>query len=113
MWTCCFTQRALNTIDMPRMSHRLSTMMLANILLSLWGDLRNHVTVCTSLCRAEKVALPSQGQREHDIHYFGVGVELAQALGRAAHGGQVLLSESAWASIQDQLPGSSQVKISP
>ena len=65
------------------------------------------------LCRAEKVALPSQGNRECDVHYFGTGVELVQALGRAAHGGQVVLSESAWASIQDQLPGSSQVNWMP
>lgn len=59
--------------------------------------------------RSEKVSLPSQGQRGYDLHYFGGGVEFAQALGRSAHGGQVVLSESSWASIQDQLPGSCQV----
>lgn len=61
------------------------------------------------MCSSEKVALPSQGQRESDVHFFGSGVDFTHALAKAAHGGQVVLSESAWASSQDQLPGSSQV----
>lgn len=58
------------------------------------------------------MSLPSQGQRGYDLHYFGGGVEFVQALGRSAHGGQVVLSESAWAAIQDQLPGSCQAGLS-
>ena len=60
-------------------------------------------------CSGQQVSLPSQGQREQDVHYTGVGVDFTQRLAEAAHGGQVVLSESAWASVQDQLPGSSQV----
>ena len=55
------------------------------------------------------MALPSQGQREYDTRYSGNGVAFVQLLARATHGGQVVLSEPAWASVQDQLPGSSQV----
>lgn len=36
-------------------------------------------------------------------HRAGGGVELARALAQAAHGGQVVLSESAWASVRGLL----------
>ena len=41
--------------------------------------------------------------------YTGPGVEATVALCQAAHGGQVVLSEQAWAIVQDQLPGTAQV----
>ncbi|KAK9786282.1 hypothetical protein WJX73_000303 [Symbiochloris irregularis] len=43
------------------------------------------------------------------LTYVGPAVAFAQRLGQAAHGGQVVLSGSAWASVQDSLPGLSQV----
>ena len=41
--------------------------------------------------------------------YTGPGIQATLALAHAAHGGQVVLSEQAWAVVQDQLPGLSQV----
>lgn len=41
--------------------------------------------------------------------YEGDAVSFAQKLVQAAHGGQVVLSGTAWASVQDGLPGLSQV----
>ena len=41
--------------------------------------------------------------------YEGAAVDFTHRLAQAAHGGQVVLSGSAWAKVQDQLPGLSQV----
>jgi len=90
------------------------TLGLVHSIQTSWHKLHTAVSLLSRnlrCSRAEKVLLPSQGLREMDMHYFGGGVEFTQALGRATHGGQVVLSESAWASIQDQLPGSSQVPL--
>ena len=46
------------------------------------------------------------------MSYSGAGIDLAMDLVEAAQGGQVMLSETAWASVQDRLPGSTQVSIS-
>jgi hypothetical protein len=40
--------------------------------------------------------------------YLGPGEEAARVLSEVAHGGQVLLSEAAWAAVQDRLPGQPQ-----
>lgn len=37
--------------------------------------------------------------------YLGPGEEITKVLSDVAHGGQVILSENAWAAVQDQLPG--------
>lgn len=59
-------------------------------------------------CRAERVDLSSLGQRESEMSYHGPGVDLAKDLSFVAHGGQIVLSETAWAGVQDRLPGASQ-----
>ena len=48
-------------------------------------------------------------QREDAVVYRGDGEKFARRLSKVIHGGQVVLSEIAWASIQDQIPGQSQV----
>lgn len=48
-------------------------------------------------------------QREDAVVYKGEGEKFARRLSKVIHGGQVVLSEIAWASIQDQIPGQSQV----
>ena len=63
------------------------------------------------VCSAERVDLSSLGQRDSEMSYSGAGIDLAMDLVEAAQGGQVMLSETAWASVQDRLPGSTQVSI--
>lgn len=41
--------------------------------------------------------------------YEGKALTFVRRLSQAAHGGQVVLSGPSWASVQDQLPGLSQV----
>ena len=41
--------------------------------------------------------------------YTGPGLAFVQALCGTAHGGQVVLSEPAWSTAQDQIPGLAQV----
>ncbi|KAK9829405.1 hypothetical protein WJX72_005653 [[Myrmecia] bisecta] len=55
-------------------------------------------------------ALPSRGKvaKREDLDYTGPGEQLVKHLCNAIHGGQVVLSEPAWTSIQDQIPGQSQ-----
>lgn len=48
-------------------------------------------------------------QRDDAVVYRGEGEKFARRLSKVIHGGQVVLSETAWASIQDQIPGQSQV----
>ena len=60
--------------------------------------------------------------RSHDIDaghrssqrrliFGGDAVALAEDLASCANGGQVVLSEAAWSSVQEQLPGACQVAI--
>lgn len=50
-------------------------------------------------------------QREDAVVYQGDGEKFTRRLSKVIHGGQVVLSEIAWASIQDQIPGQSQVDL--
>lgn len=50
-------------------------------------------------------------QRDDAVVYQGEGEKFARRLSKVIHGGQVVLSETAWASIQDQIPGQSQVSL--
>ena len=54
--------------------------------------------------KAEGKAMKWEG-----VGYEGNAVSFTERLVGAAHGGQVVLSGSAWASVQDGLPGLSQV----
>ncbi len=61
-------------------------------------------------CRVEvHAAGPMLSQRDDAVVYQGEGEKFARRLSKVIHGGQVVLSETAWASIQDQIPGQSQV----
>ena len=61
-------------------------------------------------CRVEvHTAGPMLSQRDDAVVYQGEGEKFARRLSKVIHGGQVVLSETAWASIQDQIPGQSQV----
>ena len=61
-------------------------------------------------CRKEvHTAGPMTSQRDDAVVYQGEGEKFARRLSKVIHGGQVVLSETAWASIQDQIPGQSQV----
>jgi len=44
------------------------------------------------------------------VEFAGAGPRFAERLAQAVFGGQVVLSEPAWAAIQDQLPGNAQVQ---
>lgn len=46
------------------------------------------------------------------VDFIGAGPRFAERLAEAVYGGQVVLSEPAWAAIQDQLPGNAQVRSS-
>lgn len=60
-------------------------------------------------CRVEvHAAGPIRSQRDDAVVYSGEGERFARRLSKVIHGGQVVLSETAWASIQDQIPGQSQ-----
>ncbi|DBA77690.1 TPA: hypothetical protein ACH3X2_008392 [Trebouxia sp. C0005] len=52
---------------------------------------------------------PMLSQRDDAVVYQGEGERFARRLSKVIHGGQVVLSETAWASIQDQIPGQSQI----
>ena len=63
-------------------------------------------------CRVEvHAAGPMLSQRDDAVVYQGEGEKFARRLSKVIHGGQVVLSETAWASIQDQIPGQSQVQL--
>ena len=65
-------------------------------------------------CRVEvHAAGPIRSQRDDAVVYQGEGEKFARRLSKVIHGGQVVLSETAWASIQDQIPGQSQASPSP
>ena len=58
----------------------------------------------------------SQGVRPMSMQrgtYAGPGLAFVQALCGTAHGGQVVLSEPAWSTAQDQIPGLAQVWSDP
>lgn len=42
------------------------------------------------------------------VEFGGAGPRFTERLAEAVYGGQVVLSEPAWAAIQDQLPGNAQ-----
>jgi hypothetical protein len=44
------------------------------------------------------------------VEFAGAGPRFAERLAQAVFGGQVVLSEPAWAAIQDQLPGNAQAR---
>lgn len=54
---------------------------------------------------AISVAREQAAAEDVAIDYLGMAVERVQQLSEAAHGGQVIVSEKAWAAVQDQLPG--------
>ena len=45
-----------------------------------------------------------------EVDYFGRGERLARVVADIIQGGQVVLTEAAWAHVQDQLPGQAQVR---
>ena len=53
--------------------------------------------------------LPPTDPAEPTADYVGPAPELVTCLSEAAHGGQVVLSEAAWAAVQDKLPGQPRV----
>lgn len=59
-------------------------------------------------CRVEQEGGDGKVVKWEGLIYVGNAVAFTQRLGQAAHGGQVVLSGSAWASVQDSLPGLSQ-----
>ena len=62
------------------------------------------------MCSEQQVDLGPLGQGM-EASYSGEGVKMIDSLANIAYGGQVVLSETAWASVQDRLPGSTQVRI--
>ncbi|KAL4419982.1 hypothetical protein ABPG75_007080 [Micractinium tetrahymenae] len=62
-------------------------------------------------CEFSTVSVPRQQAAADDVttDYLGTAVDRVQQLSEAAHGGQVILSEKAWAAVQDQLPGAPHV----
>ncbi|PSC75196.1 Helicase sen1 [Micractinium conductrix] len=62
-------------------------------------------------CEFSAVSVPRQQAAADDVttDYLGTAVERVQQLSEAAHGGQVIVSEKAWAAVQDQLPGAPHV----
>ena len=44
------------------------------------------------------------------VEFGGAGPRFTERLAEAVYGGQVVLSEPAWAAIQDQLPGNAQAR---
>lgn len=58
-------------------------------------------------CEFTTISVPRQQAAADDVttDYLGTAVERVQQLSEAAHGGQVIVSEKAWAAVQDQLPG--------
>ena len=64
---------------------------------------------CPVVCSAHPGRFRMRTPTSIDASYTGPGIEATQALAHAAHGGQVVLSEQAWAVVQDQLPGLAQV----
>lgn len=57
--------------------------------------------------------LPRGGERssqQRQVDYDGGGQAFARSVAALACGGQVVLTEPAWVSVQDHLPGQSQVR---
>lgn len=54
-------------------------------------------------------AQPSPDKVTTLTDYLGPSEEAARVLSESAHGGQIVLTETAWAAVQDQLPGQPQV----
>jgi class 3 adenylate cyclase len=50
------------------------------------------------------------GAWDPEVTYEGSGEALAEDLADLVHGGQVVLSESAWRAVQDHIPGQAQVR---
>ena len=60
--------------------------------------------------------VPGGGERkmpQRQVDYVGGGVDFTRSLGQLAYGGQVVLTETAWVSVQDHLPGQAQVSPKP
>ena len=62
--------------------------------------------------RAEDLEAKGEVASGCAVDFIGAGPRFAERLAEAVYGGQVVLSEPAWAAIQDQLPGNAQVRSS-
>lgn len=63
-------------------------------------------TTCGVLYRVEAAPKLWKGVPESGLD--GGGEQFTERLAEAVYGGQVVLSETTWSAIQDQLPGQSQ-----
>lgn len=64
---------------------------------------------CGDLCLPPAAALPAAPSLAAGLIPPGHSAPLLPPCSEAAHGGQVILSEKAWAAVQDQLPGQAHV----
>ena len=55
------------------------------------------------------VTIPNRARHTDLYDYSGAGEQFVKHLCNVIHGGQVVLSETAWQSMQDQIPGQCQV----
>lgn len=66
-----------------------------------------------NVCRAEDVVPAGRETQHRPVEYGGPGEAFVRTVANLAYGGQVVLTERAWVSVQDHIPGQAQVTRGP
>ena len=64
------------------------------------------------MCRAVDVVPAGRETQHRPVEFGGPGEAFVRTVANLAYGGQVVLTERAWVSVQDHIPGQAQVTTS-